>query len=675
MDTKKKVVRSGKLTNKKLVDLYIKDSDKFLLDNDIDTLINIYKYTSDKYYNGESIMTDKLFDKLKEYIETIDPNNPVLEEVGFKTKINKVKLPFFMGSMDKIKPDNPKALINFSNDYYKPYIYSDKLDGISALIYLNNNKLYLYKRGTGLEGSDISKILDYINLSDNINMTKTKLLDVLNKLNLKENIAIRGELVMKKDKFDKKYKDNYENGRNLVSGATINSKLNKELLNDIDFVAYELVSPWFSDMTQQFKFLEQLKLNVVHYEVFNNDLDFNDLRTKLINRKNNSLYEVDGIIITSTKIDETKSNEKYPPYAFAFKDTDLNEIKEVKVLDIEWNVSKDGYIKPTLILEPVFLNGVTISRVTANNAKYIVDNKIGKNTIIKLIRSGDVIPKIVGIVKHTTPLLPDVKYKWNETNVDILIDEEHDQQIISELVFFFEKLKIKYVSEGTVKKLVDIGIDSILKVFDITKKQLLEAEGIEEKLADKIYNNIKEAIDNLTMLELMVASNCFGHGIGERKIIKVLEKYPNILQLYEDLDEKELIDILINLESYDEITATNFVNGLDKFIDLFNELKPSIRKQLRLSLNDYKKKIEKIKNLDHPIKNKKVIFSGFRNNDLETKITDNGGKIVSSVSKNTDILVTTDSAIKAKSNSKVIKALELNIEILTEDEFIKKYFK
>ena len=427
-------------------------------------------------------------------------------------------------------------------------------------------------------------------------------------------------------------------------------------------------------MSKQFKFLEQLKLNVVYYDKIINDLDFNDLRTKLIERKKNSLYEVDGIIICSNKIDNIRSKEKYPPYAFAFKDTELNEVREVKVLDVEWNVSKDGYIKPTLILEPVFLNGVTISRVTANNAKFIVDNKIGKNTIIKLIRSGDVIPKIVGIIKHTIPLLPDFKYKWNETKVDIIIDEEHNQQIISELVFFFEKLKIKYVSEGTVKKLVDIGIDSILKVFNITKKQLLEAEGIEDKLAEKIYNNIKEALDNLTILDLMVASNSFGHGIGERKIIKVLEKHPDILKLYEKLDEDELIDILINLESYDEITARNFIIGLDKFIDLFNELEPSIRKQLRLSLNDYKKKLEKIKNLDHKIKDKKVIFSGFRNEDLENKIKDNGGKIVSSVSKNTDILITTESAIKAKSNSKVIKALELKIEILSEDEFIKKYF-
>jgi DNA ligase (NAD+) len=668
MSTKKRVVKS----NKKLIESYINNPEQFLLNNDLDIIIDIYSYASDKYYNDESILSDKLFDQLKEYIELVDPKNPILEEVGFRTKINKVKLPFFMGSMDKIKPDNSKALLNYINDYHKPYIYSDKLDGVSGLIYKKDNQLYLYKRGTGVEGSDISKLLDYINISDNI--TKSRLLDVLNKLDIKDEIAIRGELVMKKEVFDKKYSKLYENARNLVSGATINKKLNKELLKDIDFVAYELVSPWFDDMSKQFKFLEQLKLNVVHYDKIINDLDFNDLRTKLIDRKKNSLYEVDGIIISSNKIDNIRSKEKYPPYAFAFKDTELSEVREVKVLDVEWNVSKDGYIKPILILEPVFLNGVTISRVTANNAKFIVDNKIGKNTIIKLIRSGDVIPKIVGIVKHTTALLPDLKYKWNETKVDILIDEEHDQQIISELVFFFEKLKIKYVSEGTVKKLVDIGIDDIIKVFDITKKQLLEAEGIEEKSAEKIYNNIKEAIDNLTILELMVASNSFGHGIGERKIIKVLEKHPDILNLYEKLDENELIDILINLESFDEITATNFVKGLDKFIDIFNELKPSLRKQLRLSLNDYKKKLEKIKNLDHKIKDKKVIFSGFRNEDLENKIKDNGGKIVSSVSKNTDILITTDNAIKAKSNSKVVKALELKIEILTEDEFIKKYF-
>jgi Na+-transporting NADH:ubiquinone oxidoreductase subunit NqrF len=91
------------------------------------------------------------------------------------------------------------------------------------------------------------------------------------------------------------------------------------------------------------------------------------------------------------------------------------------------------------------------------------------------------------------------------------------------------------------------------------------------------------------------------------KKIFLFHSNADILNLYEDLEENELIDLLINLESFDEITATNFVKGLDNFIDLFNELKPSLRKQLRLSLNDYKKKLEKIKNLDHKIKDKKVI--------------------------------------------------------------------
>ena len=633
------------------IDSINNDPISFMLDNDADKIISMIKYANEQYYNNQPVISDEIFDMLIDLIKDIDPSNPILKNIGAKiTTKKKIKLPYTMFSMDKIKPTDINILEKWRNKYTGPYICSDKLDGVSAMLIKSNNKLCLYTRGDGYEGSDISHMIKYLNL-DNIK--------------LENQTAIRGELIMSKDNF-KKY-PTMANARNMVSGVVNSKKINPSIIADIDFVVYELVNPWVSIQYEQFNILNSYGFKVVNH-ILNIDINPTNLTQIFLDRKHESLYDIDGIIISNNILDN-RTIDCNPTYAFAFKDTSLLDSANVEVIEVEWNISKDGYIKPKLKLVPTNLSGVTISNASAYNAKYIVDNVLGPGAIIKLIRSGDVIPKIVSIIKPADtnrPQLPEIKYRWTESNVDIIVvDDDTIDQKIKCLTFFIKKLNIENIDEAIIKKLINADIDTIEKIITIEKDQLQSIEGFKDKMINKIYLNISNRITKLTMIDLMISSNTFGHGIGEKKLKKIITIYPDIIKLYTDNDNQMIIDKIVFIEGFDIKTAEYFVNGLDKFIILFNKLSPNIRKQLRQS-----QLIEKIIDTNSDFNNKIFVFSGFRNKEWEQIIESKGGKINTSISSNTNILITSE---LDNSSSKVLKAKSLNIKIMTKDEFFNQY--
>ena len=638
-----------------IIDSLNNDPIAFMLDNDAATIIDIIKYANDQYHNNQAIISDEIFDMLVDLITDIDHTNPILKQIGAKISTKqKIKLPYTMFSMDKIKPTDTNVLDRWRNKYTGSYICSDKLDGVSAMLIKKNNKLNLYTRGDGYEGSNISHLIKYLNLGS---------------ITLDNNMAIRGELIMTKEKF-KKY-PMMANARNMVSGVVNSKKINSSIIADIDFVVYELVNPWIYNQQEQLIKLHECGFKVVNY-ISDINIDFVNLTQILSDRKHLSEYEIDGIIISNNILDKRTLNTN-PTYAFAFKDMSLSDSAEVEVVEVEWNISKDGYIKPKLKLIPTNLSGVTISNVSAYNAKFIVDNVLGPGAIIKLIRSGDVIPKIVSIIKPSItnkPQLPNIKYKWTDSNVDLIVlNDDTIEQKIKCLTFFIKKLNIENIDEANIKKLINANIDTIEKIITINKDQLQLIEGFKEKMINKIYLNINNRIKNLTMIDLMIASNTFGHGLGEKKLKRITSIYPDIIQLYMDNDNQMIINKIILIEGFDTKTAEYFANRLDKFIILFNNLSPELRKQLRqsqiLTTNAYS-------DIDSVFNNKIFVFSGFRNKEWEQLIESNGGKIGSSISSKTYMLITSE---LDNSSSKVLKAKSLNILIMTKEQFENEFIK
>jgi NAD-dependent DNA ligase len=627
-------------------------------------LEKILRDLSSEYYNkGISLVSDEIFDFLKEKLEEIDPLNDFLNEVGAPIgEKEKVKLPYPMGSLDKIKPST-NELEKWKDSYKGPYVISDKLDGISAQLYITEKENKLYTRGNGEFGQDISYLIEY--LFDSSKFPKDKL-----------PISIRGELILSKKNFEK-VKDKFKNARNAVAGYVNSKKVDKTLSKLVEFIGYTVIYPTLTQENQM-KFLKTFKglKKVVEYKLLKDKELTNDVLSKYLEeRRNKSDYEVDGIVVYDSS-DAYKHMAGNPSHGFAFKSILSDQFAEALVIDVIWEASMDGYLKPKVQINPINLVGVTITYATAFHAKFVEENNLGPGSVIKIIRSGDVIPHIMEVIKPSTsgkPKMPDTEYIWDKNHVNIIIKNINKSEYLNtikakKMDYFFSVLEVKNISLGILTKLVDNGYDNIIDILSADKKELENIDGIGKKLIEKIFDNINEVMKNMTMEKLMAGSHVFGTGIGERKIKLIIKEIPNILNIK---DKKELKDMVLKIDGFSDISADKFVNNLDKFKIFYKELKEIydldyIEEKLK---KDDKKKDTKdeSKNI---FENMKIVFTGFRDKELQEKIEDLGGSVSTSVSSKTNIVVHADNE---KNSSKLEKATQLEIKIMSKSEFKKKF--
>lgn len=622
------------------------DPINFISSKPINVIAKLIKHAADIYYNtGTAIISDELYDLLVETLEEKDPKHKVLKKIGAPvTAKNRVKLPYYMGSMDKIKPNTGK-LEKWVKKYPGSYVYSDKLDGVSGLLTVTKGEMKLYTRGDGTVGTDIDAFIRVI--------PSLRLYDL-------PDIVVRGEFIISKKSF-KKYAKEMSNPRNMVSGFINSKTIDTKIGKDVEFVAYELIKPRMIP-SEQYKELKKMGFNTVHHKKITT-LTEKKLSNILEKRRKEGDYEVDGIVVYSNNL-HPRPKSGNPKYAFAYKDILSDQIANVKVLEVEWNVSKDGYIKPRLRLEPTKLSGVVITYVTGFNAKYIVDNKIGPGAVIKLVRSGEVIPHILDVItpSKSRNLLPDIPFVWSKSGVDIIYDKTHgdaeleEKILIKNLTYFFKKMGIKYIDSASITKMVDVGLNSIPKILSADVDDFLEVESFHMKSAKRAYNEIQKMIVDVPLDKLMAASNLFGHSIGQKKIKAILDVYPNVLT--SKLGKDDLIEKIRNINGFEIKTAKQFVDGLFEFRKFIKKV-PMIK---------YRKATRKIKTGKFSGEN--IVFSGFRNKEWQNVIENNGGKVTTSVSGNTTILVVKD---KTATTSKIQKAKSLGKKVMNINEFAKKF--
>jgi DNA ligase (NAD+) len=643
--------------------VFIEDNIEELVDklNNVKILEELINYAKYMYHNEEAVLSDYAYDKLIEKMEIIDPNNKTLTDIGYKiASVNKIKLPYHMGSMSKVKPDTSQILTKYKLEFTGPYIVSNKLDGVSGMLIVERNqKMYLYTRGDGEIGSNVSHIIPYLNI-----LNKNNIFAYLQENNLSR-IIFRCEIIIPIKTFYDKYQDISANPRNFVSGQVNAKQISGNILNDIHLVFYEIIEPW-TTIDQQYGILTTLGLRTSPFELWtNNKLSIEQLQNELKSRKESSLYEIDGLIISDID-DHDRNTVGNPEYSIAFKETTV--VTKAIIDYVEWNISKDNYFKPRVKIIPIKLGGVTIKYATANNAKYVYANKLGPGAEIIITRSGDVIPKILKVTKPAShPQMPTLgigNWIWNDTGVDILLDSDeiNNEQLIKILAFFAKHLNIKNIDEATFRTMVENDlIKQLSDIFYLTKSDLLKLEGFQEKKASKIMDEINNAFNRMHLVDLMIASNILGRGLGPKKIKKIISKYPDItIQSYKPYDV--LVDMIDDIPGFDEIMAKKFVGNLDKFNEFMEELPSIIKNRLILDTIPVKKSKNKI-----DLTGTKFVFTGFRNKEWEKIITDYGGEMSSSVSKNTSLVVCED--LNDKSN-KLTKAKQLGIKIVTQNEFI-----
>jgi NAD-dependent DNA ligase len=396
------------------------------------------------------------------------------------------------------------------------------------------------------------------------------------------------------------------------------------------------------------KNLKVLKFKVVNYTTMN-IITEDKLSKYLTIMRKKSKYDIDGIIVTNN-IKHKRNTSGNPKYAFAFKDVMEDQMKEAVVKDIDWKVSKDGKIVPTLILEPIEIGGVTIQRVTAHNAKVVFSNNINIGTVILLIRSGDVIPYIKKIIKKSkTPLMPLIKWSWSDNKIDIYCCKGNTDILLRNIQYFFKTINAKGLGPKVIEKLYNNGFNTIEKIISIKKDDIV-IEGFKEKSIDNMINNIKKALTDIPLSLLMSASNKFGAGMGVKRLESILEKYPNIMET-----KNNIVDMVRKIDGFEEKTAKIFADNINNFKKFYKIIKDKV------TIKKSSKKSNKLNGL-------KFVFTGFRNKELEKKIIENGGIVNNTISSNTDYLVIKDID---SSSSKRVKAVDLGITIITINDVLK----
>jgi DNA ligase (NAD+) len=615
-----------------------------------DNLTQMIVISNDAYYNTKkSLMTDNEYDILREYIMNKYPENTIVKNIGAPITKNKVTLPYNMPSMDKIKPDT-NALSNWMVKYKGPYVLSCKLDGVSGMYSTEGEIPKLYTRGDGKVGQDVSHLLRVLNLPQ--------------KKTGEQGIVVRGEFIIPKNVFKEKYSQQFANPRNLVSGI-VNSKTIDEKTQDLHFVTYEVIHP-------PMNIGEQIELlNRIGYEVVQNrkeDFLSNEmLSTTLMDWRTNYEYEVDGIIVTDDNLHPRKDGN--PEYAFAFKMVISDQMAEAKVLDVIWEPSKSGYLKPRVQIEPIQLGGVTIQYATGFNGEFIEKNKIGIGAVIQIIRSGDVIPHIKSVTTPAeNPKMPEQSYKWTKNHVDIVLDNfETDTTVIRKnITEFFTKLDVDGLSGKTVEKIMDTGLDTIPKILKATKEDFAKVKGFKQTMIDKIYNGIKTQIEKAELVDIMIASNQFGRGIGEQKLKLILNTESNILTSQESLEEK--YEKLIRIKGIGIENAKSFTENLSKFLDFLRECGLE-GKLVSIPIQNTMRPIDI--NTSHPLYGKRIVMTNIRDAIIKEKLEKVGGILDDKISKNTFLLI-----VKSKQDetSKSKYAKEHNIEIMEPEEFLLRFF-
>jgi DNA ligase (NAD+) len=584
------------------------------------------------------IMSDAEYDILDEFIKTKYPNNDAVEQVGAVVTKNKATLPYEMWSMDKIKPDTG-ILTTWTKEYLGKYVISAKLDGVSGLYTTEGDEPKLYTRGNGTVGQDVSHLIPKLRLPTN------------------KDLVIRGEFIIKKGTFKTKYADKFSNPRNMVAGV-INKKTHDERINDIDFVAYEVIKPANLTPGEQMDLMASQNVHVVRNETFN--IVTNEMLSELlVNWRTNHDYEIDGIIVANNKVYPRVSGN--PKHTFAFKMVLSDQISEAHVVDVIWSPSKYGYLKPRVQIMPIKLGGVTIQFATGFNAKFIEDNKIGVGAIIQLIRSGDVIPKIEAVTQPAeNAKMPKEEYTWNETRVDIMVKNADNNSTVrvKNIAGFFKGIEVDGLGDKNVEKIINAGYNSVPKIIKMTQEDYLGVEGFKEKTATKLYDGIKDKILNAPLHILMGVSNIFGRGLSSKKIGLILTDYPNVL----DEGERNL-EKLLAIRGIEKKSAETFLSHIDEFIVFIKECGLENKLKVRVAT-------PVVHDETHPLFNKSILFTGFRDKDLEIQITSVGGKIASSISKNTFAVLVKN---LEETSGKVEMAKKLGIVVLTKDVFIEKY--
>ncbi len=612
-------------------------------------------YTNDPEISDAYDLSDDFYDVLYKHAQQLNPTHPFFSAIGSATRTGKITLPCTMGSLNQLFNDDDisswknQLQINDNDEF----IITAKEDGNASLLSVVNSKLIQsFSRGDGYQGADttrhMSRVMSKYNVTGFSGM-------------------IRGEVICPLDNFDKirdckKDGSSYKNPRNMVAGLMNKETTPEYVLDSLHFVAFDVVN-WNSSKSAMLEKLSQSGFTIPKYQTLKaSELVADTLYAIIREFRKDTEYELDGVVIdinTPSKriVDSSILN---PSYSFKFKEN--ANAKRVVVTEVEWNISKDGYLKPTIIYEPVDILGVTCQRATGFNAGFIVENMIGPGAVIEIVRSGDVIPYATNCITKTFPDLPSEdafgEYHWTINNsgkhVDIVVNKPTDEMKIQQLVHFASTLGIANLGEGSIRSVYQEGFTTIKDLCEMQEQHWTYVIGSN---GSKIFNSFHQCISSIDSWTFAASTGLLGRGVGKTKLKAISTARKKHVHELTSLD-------LLNVDGISDITIDKMVEGLPELKLLVADL------QSYVTFNPIQKPKGKYSGLV-------MVFTGFRDNDLEMYILKHGGDVKSTVTKDVNLVIAAD--INEKS-SKLKKARELqnagkHIQILTIKDFKSQYIK
>ena len=632
----------------------------------------------------QSLMTDSMYDEIYFKAKELFPNNPYFLSVGAEVRGGKVKLPIPLGSMTEAKEGDMQNWMTYGH-----YCISAKLDGISCLLVYENGKLKIaYSRGDGFNGQDITR-------------TVKQLIGVPNELNTPFTGYIRGEVIIRKDNIQKCIDElkeetgkEYKNGRNLCAGQLNAETANKAFIKYAHFVSY-YIHDWKKETHIMFDTLTDLGFLTPFHMVSDNVMMTDEYLTELIAKlKDTYCYEVDGIICTMEITDEThkgfetgtlnpKNSRKVKLGLKAFG------TKECEVVAIKWQISKNYKMKPIIHIKPVELNGSTISNITGNNFKFLVDNDICVGAKGLFAKNGDVIP---GWIKTTwSPLQNFEKVKedpfnnWDDglltkifnmpldkrelalDGVDLVLGEEVDdvengypsgdyyeyklEAYLQQVVYFCSKLGVEYGGYGSIKALAEYTCNPSFSWENLILLPIKDFEDAIGVNGIKMYNSLHEKICSATPTQIADATGVFGEGIGELKLNKIVDKYGEL-----PYDGNKILDT----DGWAEKTTDQYMSSYVRYANMVTFLQE----------HNMWKGFSIIESTSDKCKNVRVVFTGIRSAEMEDVIRKNGGRVLSSFTKECNLVIAKD---PMGNSGKITKAREKGIEIISLEEAFERF--
>jgi DNA ligase (NAD+) len=663
-----------------------RNTDKYIRENlgqtsDLEAFIKVASYLYYNYDGGG--LTDNTFDSLNYYLQKrLNRKGRAYEKIG-APPVDRIRteLPLPMPSLNKVYPETRDFNNFLRNSPDAPLYWSVKLDGVSGMIVYENHELQgIYTRGDGLVGGDVTYLKDIIKIPERMPCT--------------EDFIVRGEFILSKKIWNEKYKESgtlgsYANPRSFVS-AKLNSGFISQGLQDIEFVAYQVMKLGDRPILKPSKVSRILRsqgFNVVTHSLFEDPTVFDVARTYLHQRSTNE-YTIDGLVlqydIERPAPDGTLTN---PSDIIAFKMRLEEQIRDTKVINIDWGISRYGRYTPVVEFENVYVDGARVHRATAHNAAHIRDWHMGPGTQIQVVRAGDVIPQVHNVnVDDNIPIqYPSDDFEWHWEQNDIILNEIDTNRFvqIKRMEHFFTTLGIPGIGEKTLEKFWDKGFKLVQDVTNMSVADMTEIKGIGQKTAVKHYENIHGIIRKTRFDRFMYAATVFKSGLGPRVVNTLINIDPDII----DYDTPKLQKFFAGrkIKGLGPKTIDKVVTGIPMFkLWLYSINEKDVEEAIRYN----KQHVEDMKKngYNHRIQGKIFILSGFmgmHDYDLEDFIIDNQGMISAQVTSSTETIIVKNINL-AINSPKITKALELNqtaglatnehkISILTINEFYERY--